>query len=94
MPAGVLSEKEMETVLTDMLKAEAWLGLESAAYRNDTVKVKAYEAVFRKHNISQAVYDSSLVWYGRNIDTYMRIYERVTAGLEEQIHHLESSPPE
>jgi hypothetical protein len=93
-PQGVLSEKKMELVLTDMLQAEAWVSLESAAYRNDTLKARAYEAVFRKHNISRAEYDSSLVWYGRNIDIYMRVYERAAARLEEQIHHLESTPPE
>ncbi|MDR3137925.1 MAG: DUF4296 domain-containing protein [Tannerellaceae bacterium] len=85
VPEGVLSEKEMEAVLTDMLKAEAWVGLEPVAYRSDTVKARMYESVFRKYNISREVYDSSLVWYGRNADIYLRVCERVLTNLEKQI---------
>jgi hypothetical protein len=85
VPKGILPEKEMETVLIDMLKAEAWIGLEPAVYRNDTVKARVYEAVFRKHNISREVYDSSLLWYGRNADIYLRVCERALTNLEKQI---------
>ncbi|MDR3129404.1 MAG: DUF4296 domain-containing protein [Tannerellaceae bacterium] len=86
VPKGILSEKEMEAVLTDMLKAEAWIGLEPTVYRNDTVKAMVYESVFHKYNISREIYDTSLVWYGRNIDVYLQVCEQVLTNLEKQIN--------
>ena len=62
----------MQGVLTDMLLAEAMVNVDYNAYKSDTMKLALYESVFRKHDITQAVYDSSLVWYGRNLDITWR----------------------
>ena len=69
----------MQGVLTDMLLAEAMVNVDYNTYKSDTMKLALYESVFRKHDITQAVYDSSLVWYGRNLDIYMEVYNRVLA---------------
>ena len=61
VPDGILSEKKMQGVLTDMLLAEAMVNVDYNAYKSDTMKLALYESVFRKHDITQAVYDSSLV---------------------------------
>ncbi len=79
VPDGILSEKKMQGVLTDMLLAEAMVNVDYNTYKSDTMKLALYESVFRKHDITQAVYDSSLVWYGRNLDIYMEVYNRVLA---------------
>ncbi len=60
-----------------MLLAEAMVNVDYNTYKSDTMKLALYESVFRKHDITQAVYDSSLVWYGRNLDIYMEVYNRV-----------------
>ena len=83
VPDGILSEKKMQGVLTDMLLAEAMVNVDYNTYKSDTMKLALYESVFRKHDITQAVYDSSLVWYGRNLDIYMEVYNRVLADLNE-----------
>jgi hypothetical protein len=93
-PGGILPEKDMQAVMTDMLTAEAIIGSDYTAYSNDTLKLAMYESVFRKYGITQAVYDSSLVWYGRNLERYMKIYDRVIAGLDRQIRILGDLPPE
>lgn len=87
-PKGILTEKEMQRVQADMLIADAMLGVNYKDYANDTAKVALYESVFQKHNITQAKYDSSLVWYGKNLDIYMKVYERIASDLGKQIHDL------
>ncbi|MCD7978393.1 MAG: DUF4296 domain-containing protein [Tannerellaceae bacterium] len=87
-PRGVLSEKQMQAVLTDMQIAEAMIGVDYKTYADSAYKDALYQSVFRKHKITQAVYDSSLVWYGRNLDTYMKVYDRVKVDLEQQIKDL------
>lgn len=88
VPDGILSEKKMQGVLTDMLLAEAMVNVDYNTYKSDTMKLALYESVFRKHDITQAVYDSSLVWYGRNLDIYMEVYNRVLADLNKRINNL------
>ena len=71
VPDGILSEKQMQHVLKDMLVAESMIGVDYEHYKTDTSKVALYESVFRKHGIDQMMYDSSLIWYGRNLDIYI-----------------------
>jgi len=88
VPKGILSEKEMQRIQTDMMLADAVIGVNYKDYNNDTAKVALYESIFLKHKITQATYDSSLVWYSKNLDIYMKVYERISADLTAQIHDL------
>lgn len=84
VPDNLLSEKEMQRVLKDMLLAEAMTGRDAKLYPDSASKEALYLAVFRKHGITQALYDSSLVWYGGNLDIYMKVYDRVLKDIERE----------
>lgn len=84
VPDGLLSEREMQRVMKDMLLAEAMIGTDYKTYEENESKEALYQSVFRKHGITQAKYDSSLVWYGRNLDIYMKVYERVLKDLDKE----------
>lgn len=88
VPKGILSEKEMQRVHEDMLLADAMIAINYSEFSNDTTRMALYESVFRKHKTTQAVYDSSLVWYGKNLDIYMKVYDRIQANLTERIREL------
>lgn len=88
VPSDLLSEKEMQRVMKDMLLAESMISSDYKSYEDNARKQALYEAVFRKHGITQAKYDSSLVWYGRNLDIYMKVYERVLADLNNEVRAL------
>ena len=45
VPDGILSEKKMQGVLTDMLLAEAMVNVDYNAYKSDTMKLALYESV-------------------------------------------------
>ena len=77
VPDGLLSEKKMQAVQVDMQLAEAMINLNSKEFPDNAHKEALFQSIFRKHGITQAEYDSSLVWYGRNLDIYMKVYDRV-----------------
>lgn len=81
VPDGILSEKKMQAVQLDMQLAEAMINLNSKEFSDDARKEALYQSIFRKYEITQAEYDSSLVWYGRHLDIYMKVYDRVLADL-------------
>ena len=77
VPEGIIPEKQTQHVLLDMYLAEAMIGEDPKMFRDDEHKEALFQSVFNKYGITQALYDSSLVWYGENLDIYMKVYERM-----------------
>ncbi|MDR1098144.1 MAG: DUF4296 domain-containing protein [Tannerella sp.] len=93
VPKHIISEKKMRTVLYDMQIAEAIVETNNESYRTGDERQTVYDAVFAKHHITQAEYDSSLVWYGEHMDIYMRIYRMTLKDVNENIALLGDIKP-
>lgn len=85
VPKHIISEKKMRSVLYDMQIAEAIVETDNDSYKTSDARQTVYDAVFAKHDITQAEYDSSLIWYGKHMDIYMRIYEMVLKDVNNNI---------
>lgn len=84
VPGGILSEKKMQAIQLDMQLAESMVSVHSKEYSEPAQKEALFESVFRKHGITEAQYDSSLIWYGKNLDIYMKVYDRMLAELNKR----------
>lgn len=93
-PDGVLSEKKMKEVTVDMKLAESMIDADNATYPDNEKREALYRSVFKKHRITEAEYDSSLVWYGKNIEIYMEVYDLALKELDRQIADLGDIKPE
>lgn len=87
---GVLSEKQMVDLLIDIHKSEAVMALNYNRYPNDKSRQGVREAVYMRHNTTQAQFDTSLVWYGNHIDDYMKIYEQVIERLNTENEQIKA----
>tara|TARA_R110000868_G_scaffold310614_1_gene571754 strand:+ start:181 stop:549 length:369 start_codon:yes stop_codon:yes gene_type:complete len=82
IPDYLLEEEKFVEVLTDFETAEAIVRLgynrtkDSLIY-NDSV----YAAVFRKHEITKAVFDSNFTYYSNKPQEFERIFEKVITNL-------------
>ena len=94
VPKHILSEKKMRTVLYDMQMAEALVETKNESFATGDLRQDVYDAVFVKHNITQAEYDSSLMWYGKNMDVYMSIYKLVLRDVNKNIELLGDIKPD
>lgn len=94
VPNHILSEKKMRVVLYDMQVAEAIVETNSETYGTSEKRQAVYDGVFLKHHITQAEYDSSLMWYGQHMDLYMRIYKLVLKDVNENIAALGDIKPD
>ena len=81
VPDGILSEKKMQAVQTDVSLAEAMIHLNPTDYPDQAHKEALFRSIFQKHGISQAEYDSSLIWYGKRLDIYIKVTDRIIADL-------------
>ena len=88
-PKTVLPDAKMENLLYDYHIAKA-MG-EEVTYNESYKRVLYIESVFKKYGITQADFDSSMVWYARNPETLTKIYEKVNLRLKAErdgINHL------
>lgn len=84
-PRDILSRREMQAVLLDLHKAEAVLQVSGyASYAYEEEESKAYYITLQKHNLTQAQFDSSLVWYTKHPQLFDKIYPKVVAQLEQE----------
>ena len=74
-PETVLPDAKMENVLYDYHIAKA-MG-EEVPYNESYKRVLYIESVFKKYGITQADFDSSMVWFARNPEVLTKIYEKV-----------------
>ncbi len=80
IPSYVIQPEEMEDILYDYHLAQAvgdrWNGAER--YKSKLVM----EYVFKKHDITQAEFDTSMVWYTRNMEKLSDVYTNLSKRFE------------
>lgn len=80
-PKEVLSGHKMEAIMVDLFLFEGTANVKKIAV-NDTVKAHYYNQILKKHRVTIAQYDSSLVWYIKNPEDYATLNEGVTKQLK------------
>jgi len=80
-PKGVLSLNKMTSVITEMHKTDAVLTERGINYGQYTSKAPYYKFIFKKYKITQAQFDSSLVWYTKNPRIFNNMYDNVLVNL-------------
>ena len=80
-PKGVLNQSEMTEVLTDMHLVDGSYAVQGLGSDQNIDKSVYYTAVLNKHGVTQAEFDSSLVWYTKNPKKFEKIYNEVLVQL-------------
>ena len=88
-PRGVLSNKEMRNVLYDLHRVDGALQVAGYNYGHNQELAAYYKAVLDEHGVTQAEFDSSLVWYTDNPQIFNKIYPKVIARLQEDVDYQE-----
>lgn len=74
-PKDVLSEDKMVSLLVDMELTEAYVNTQMSA--NNSVRIEMGRKVLEAHGVTEAQLDTTLAWYGRNMDEYAELFEKV-----------------
>lgn len=82
-PDYVIDEETMTELLTDIHMSEGLLEVQQNQLReSQDYGQEIMAAVYLKHGVTRAQYDTSLVWYSQNLKKLIRIYEDVNKNLE------------
>lgn len=90
-PNDVLPKEEMAQLLADIHIGESIVDVERTKYYSDSLKKTVKQSILIKHHVTQDQLDTSFAWYGRNIEEYIAVYDRVIEILDEDIMRLGSS---
>lgn len=74
-PGYVIKTDEMSALLADMHMAEAVVENDYGSYASDSSRMALKQAVLERHGVTPEQFDTSLVWYGHNIDEYLQVYD-------------------
>lgn len=96
-PKGVVSDKEMVGLIADLEVAEGYfLTCDDGDY-DEKDRLAALQYVLDKHHLTKAEFDSTMTWYGKNIDDYQRLCIKVDEELsrrQKRIVGTEKEEPE
>lgn len=87
-PKEILSEKDMVSLMTDMQLAEAYSNVASREINGANGREEIAEGVLARHGISREQLDTTLSWYGRNIDEYAELFEKVDLRIKDKKKRL------
>lgn len=84
-PSGVLGKEDMAQLLADIHIGESAIAANSRQFPTDSAKRAFLQSIYMKHGVTREEVDSSMSWYGYNMDKYMEVYDRTVEILEERL---------
>lgn len=76
-PKEILSEKKMVSLMADMQLAEAYINTTGRHTYNSDERYELGNRVLAAHGVTREELDTTLAWYGRNMDDYSNLYAAV-----------------
>ncbi|MBR5084205.1 MAG: DUF4296 domain-containing protein [Prevotella sp.] len=94
MPSNIIEPDDMEEILYDYHLADG-MAMADGNYENASYLRTVYrDAALRKHGVTQADFDSSLVYYYRHTERLYEIYENLAKRLNDESVNLGSTANE
>lgn len=85
-PRGILSKQKMTDVLVDFHLAQGMA--EAQGDNSEVTRYKFIQAVFKKHRITEAVFDSSMLYYSGRAEEFTHIYDNVVTRVQAQAERM------
>ena len=80
-PGYVISEGKMAEIMADLHTGEAVVDANSSTFRKDSVKQAFMQSICMRHGVTTQQLDTSLYWYGQNIQEYIKVYDKTISWL-------------
>lgn len=90
-PGYVISESKMAEILADIHTGEAVVEANGSSFRNDSTKRALLQSICMRHGVTTQELDTSLYWYGNNLQEYMKVYDKTISLLEGRIADAEKA---
>jgi len=75
-PEYVLDHEEMAQLMADIHMGEAVIDFNYSSFPNDSTRKLLKQSIYQAHGVTAEQVDTSFVWYGNNIEEYIKVYDR------------------
>lgn len=83
VPGNVIPPEDMAELLADIHIGEGVTD-QSSDFRSDSMRRILKQSIYARHGVNSAKVDTSMIWYGRHLDEYQKVYDRTIEILEEK----------
>ena len=92
-PKEILSEKEMIDLMADLQLADAYSNSRVSSSEEDATgnRYDLARSVMAAHGVTPEQLDTTLGWYGKNLDEYVELYEKIDKELHKRRRKLMKS---
>lgn len=90
-PKNVLTPAQMQDILVHTHMLDGVFASGNFRYYTQEEKAQYYNSILAERNITQAQYDSSLVWYTANPEQFEKIYNQVTDQLAKKEKEIKAA---
>lgn len=91
VPSGVIPPGDMAELLADLHEGEGVVESERQSFATDSMRMLLRESIYRRHDVTRQQVDSSMMWYGKNIEKYMEVYDEVIEILDKRLADANSN---
>lgn len=88
VPSKYIQPDDLEDILYDYHLSQAMAQREQNFQQGQKDRTKYFYAVLAKHNVTEADFDSSMVYYYSNIPQLQKIYSAVEERMDNEANHL------
>ncbi|MGN0222941.1 MAG: DUF4296 domain-containing protein [Muribaculaceae bacterium] len=85
VPDSVIQPDDMAELMADVRVADAVISVNQAQYAAPGTREALRDAVFARHGVTKEQFDSSLVWYGHNMNLYQDVADHTIEILEARL---------
>ncbi|MDE6310161.1 MAG: DUF4296 domain-containing protein [Muribaculaceae bacterium] len=93
-PDKVLPKDKMADVMADMYVAESVADVNRTKFYtggSDSLRKVLKQSILQRHGITQEDLDSSLMYYGRNLDKYVEVHDLIVEKLEQRMSQADAA---
>lgn len=90
-PSHVIPEDKMAALMADVNIGNAIVESERGRYATDSAKMVLMQSIYARHGVTAEQVDTSMVWYGHNIETYVKVCEKAEEILTARIEKAEQA---
>lgn len=85
VPEYVIQPDKMAKLLADIHIAESAIDMGNQNFFSDSSRMAIKQEILKRYKVSADDLDTSFMWYGAHLDTYMEVYDQAADIIQEKI---------
>lgn len=91
VPSYVIKPDKMAALMADIRIADAVISVQHTEYNTSESQLALRNAVLERHGVTSEQFDTSLIWYGKNMPVYQEVTKQTIDILEKRLKQVSAT---